>query len=320
MNVTKLLKRTGGAVAVLVFILVAVYFLSNDEKTILNDQTRSTLLGQFIALPQGVVHYQLAGPEDAPVVVLVHGFSVPYYVWDPTFEALENADFRVLRYDLYGRGYSDRPEAEYDLDLFAGQLEGLLSALGIENPVELVGLSFGGPIVARFANEHPEQVRGLILIDPQVASVSTREIFPLNVPLVGEYIMAVYMVPSMLPKSQSNDFYRPERFPDWEARYRVQMEYQGFQRALLSTIRNMIHMDPLAEYESLGTQSIPVMLVWGREDQTVSATDIQALRNAIPAAEFHPVDEAGHLPHYEQAGVVNPLLIEFLKRLEAGQS
>jgi pimeloyl-ACP methyl ester carboxylesterase len=51
-------------------------------------------------LSNGVVHYELTGSEDAPVVVLVHGFSVPCYVWDPTFEALTEAGFRVLRYDL----------------------------------------------------------------------------------------------------------------------------------------------------------------------------------------------------------------------------
>jgi len=44
-----------------------------------------------------------------PAVALVHGFSVPYYVWDPTAPELARAGFRVLRYDLYGRGYSDRP-------------------------------------------------------------------------------------------------------------------------------------------------------------------------------------------------------------------
>ena len=315
MSTSKLQKRIVSALTILV--LVAAYFISDDEKLTLDPALRSALPGQFVALSNGVVHYELAGPEDGPVVVLVHGFSVPYYVWDPTFEALTETGFRALRFDLYGRGYSDRPDVEYNLDLFTGQLQGLLGALDIDEPVSLVGLSFGGPIVARFANAHPEQISSLILIDPQVAPVSTGEIFPMNLPGVGEYIMAVYMAPSMLPKSQSKDFYRPERFPDWETKYRLQMEYKGFKRAILSTIRNMVEMDTLAEYQALGQAGLPVTLLWGREDATVSASDIQLLRGAIPQAEFHPVDEAGHLPHYEQAKVVNPLLIDFLRSAEA---
>ncbi|MGB7875080.1 MAG: alpha/beta hydrolase [Anaerolineales bacterium] len=314
MNTSKLQKRIISALTILIIVLVSAYFISDDEKSTLNPETRSTLPGEFVALSNGMVHYELDGPEDAPVVVLVHGFSVPYYVWDPTFEALTEAGFRTLRFDLYGRGYSDRPDIEYSLDLFTAQLQGLLSALEITEPVSLVGLSFGGPVVAKYANEHPGQVRDLILIDPQVAPVSTGEIFPLSLPGVGEYIMAVYMAPVMLPRSQPQDFYRPERFPDWEAKYRVQMHYKGFRRAILSTIRNMVEMDAMAEYEALDGQGLPVLLLWGREDETIGAADIELLRAAIPEAEFHPVEEAGHLPHYEQAGAVNPLLIEFLSR------
>lgn len=316
MNKNKQRKRTISILVLLAAILVAAYFLSDGEQKRLDAKTRAALPGQFVTLSQGVVHYELAGPDDAPLVVLVHGFSVPYYVWDPTFEALTEAGFRVLRYDLYGRGYSDRPEVEYDLDLFTGQLRDLLTALDLGEPVTLVGLSFGGPIVASFANQYPQQVSGLVLIDPQVAQVSPGDILPLNLPLVGEYIMSVYMAPVMLPKSQADDFYRPERFPDWEVKYRLQEEFVGFKRAILSTIRNMVAMQPLEEYRGLGEQNLPVMLFWGQEDKTISAAEIGQLREAIPQAEFHPIPEAGHLPHYEQPEVVDALLVNFLDRIE----
>ena len=310
-------KRILGILVFLGIILAAAYFISanENEQSSLTPEVRATLPGQFVTLPEGVVHYELAGPDGAPVVVLVHGFSVPYYIWDPTFEALTKAGFRVLRYDLYGRGYSDRPDVDYSLELFTGQLEKLLSALEAEQPVVLVGLSFGGPIVARYASDHPEQVRGLVLIDPQVAPVSTDDIFPLNLPGVGEYIMSVYMAPYMLPESQADDFYRPERFPDWEAKYRAQMQYKGFKRAILSSIRNMVGLYPLADYRAIGQGNLPAMLIWGQEDQTISATEIDLVREAFPKAEFHAIAEAGHLPPYEQAGVVNPLLIGFLMPL-----
>jgi pimeloyl-ACP methyl ester carboxylesterase len=317
MKLRRFVILIGSGIVIIVLLLLITYILTDQEKITLSDTVRLTLPGQFVQLPLGVVHYQLAGPDSVPTVVLVHGFSVPYYIWDPTFEALTQAGFRVLRYDLYGRGFSDRPETNYDLDLFVTQLEDLLPALNIQGPVDLVGLSMGGPIVASFANHHPNQVRSLILIDPEVAPVSTRQIFPLNIPLIGEYLMTVYVAPVELPKTQSDDFYRPEKFPDWEAMYRVQLQYKGFRRAILSTIRLQPGMDSLAEYDFVGRYNLPALLIWGREDKTVSFADMQQLVRLIPGIEYHIIEEAGHIPQFERPEVVNPLLIEFLNSLKA---
>jgi pimeloyl-ACP methyl ester carboxylesterase len=313
----KLMIGIGSGIGMIVLCLLISYSLTDQEKITLNDTVRAALPGQFVNLPLGVVHYELAGPENAPTVVLVHGFSVPYYIWDPTFEALTQAGYRVLRYDLYGRGFSDRPEKTYDLDLFITQLEELLPALNIQGPVDLAGLSMGGPIVASFANHHPDQVRSLILVDPEVAPVSTRRIFPLNIPLIGEYLMTVYVAPVELPKTQSDDFYRPDRFPDWEAMYRVQLQYKGFRQAILSTIRLQPRMDSLGEYGAVARQNFPILLIWGREDKTVSSADIQQLVKLIPGIELHIIEEAGHIPQYERPEAVDPLLVEFLTGLKA---
>ncbi len=140
--------------------------LHPGETRVLDDQARLAAPGEFIRLPDGMVHYELKGPADGQPVVLVHGFSVPYYIWDPTFPALAAAGFRVLRYDLFGRGYSDRPDLPYTMDLFVRQLRGLIEALQLKVPLDLVGLSMGGPISAGFTDRHPELVRKLCLLDP----------------------------------------------------------------------------------------------------------------------------------------------------------
>ena len=96
-------------------------YLGETEE--LNEATRASAPGSFVQLSDGCTHYELGNsllPAGAPFgdnkgkgvrapVVLVHGFSVPYFIWDPTFEFLTKSGFRVLRYDLFGRGYSDRP-------------------------------------------------------------------------------------------------------------------------------------------------------------------------------------------------------------------
>src|SRR3954471_17451667 len=84
----------------------AWFEIADPERLELTDAVRASAPGRFVRLTDGYTHYELGGPPAAPVVVLVAVFSVPYYIWDPTFEALVGAGFRVLRYDYYGRGFS----------------------------------------------------------------------------------------------------------------------------------------------------------------------------------------------------------------------
>ena len=110
------MKLLSGTLLAAVLILTGLFVHRDQESDTLNDQTRTGVAGSFVRLPHGTVHYQLAGPERGRTVVLVHGFSVPYYIWDPTYDELVKKGFRVLRYDLYGRGYSDRPDEVYGPD------------------------------------------------------------------------------------------------------------------------------------------------------------------------------------------------------------
>ena len=258
------------------------------------------------------MHYELIGDPNGETVVLVHGFSVPYYVWDPTVEALVSEGFQVLRYDLYGRGFSDRPKEEYDLEFFTNQLSELTDAIIPEKEFHLMGLSMGGPIVASFAQQNLDQVRSVVLIAPEVLPVKEGDIFPMNIPLIGEWIVGVYLVPFHLPASQLDDFYQPQNFPGWEQKYRAQMQYKGFKYAILSTIRNLVKSTPLEAYEKLAESGLPTLLIWGKEDQSISYEAIVKLLEVLPDTEYLIIDEAGHLPHYEQAGVVNPYLVQFL--------
>lgn len=102
-------------------ILYSFYEYNNKEKKVLTTAERKNIDGKFIKLSQGITHYQLEGPENGEVVILVHGFSVPYYIWDGTYEFLVKNGYKVLRYDMYGRGYSDRPVTVYNKNLYNTQ-------------------------------------------------------------------------------------------------------------------------------------------------------------------------------------------------------
>ncbi len=292
-------------------VLSAAYLLFRTERETLDDEARASADGDFIQLAHGKTYYQLGGNPANPLVVLVHGFSTPSYIWDPTYQALIDAGYRVLRFDLYGRGYSDRPELDYYLDVFVNQLDDLLNKLEIAQTFHLVGLSMGGPITAEYANRHPENIRSLTLIDPLVSNMFASDTFPLTLPGIGEYLMAVVMEPFYLPKAQGGDLVHPENFPGWVDQYRTQTRYKGFGRAILSTMRCIAREDTLAIYERLGQKDLPVQVFHGKEDQTISSADIDLLLKLVPQHQFHPIEDAGHIPHYEHPEVVNPLLADF---------
>ncbi|RLD09508.1 MAG: alpha/beta hydrolase [Chloroflexota bacterium] len=283
------------------------------ETQTLTDEKRAGLPCDFIRISDGVTHYELSGPEDAPLVVLVHGFSVPYYVWDPTFAALTEAGFRVLRYDLFGRGFSDRPRLTYDIDLFDRQLAELASALGITSPVNLIGLSMGGPITLTYTARRPELVNSLALIDPAGFTLSQPWYFKLiTLPILGELFFGLFVGENLFEKLME-DFFDPKNIAEFLDRYRVQMSYRGFRRALLSTMRSGMLGDFSETYRRVGELDTPVLLLWGREDKTVPFAHSQYVIDAIPQTKFYPIENAGHIPHYERPGVVNSLLLEFLR-------
>ena len=301
-----------GIVAVVVAVLGIWFVLSDRERLDLSTGIPPGQPGSTVPLSLGNVYYTWTGPSDGHVVVMVNPFSDPVSIWERNLDALTGLGYRVLRYDLYGRGFSDRPRVTYTLDLFVNQLRELLVALAVPTPVGVVGVSMGGEISAAFTARNPKLVDRLCLIDPEAINVSWKTVFPMNVPGIGEYLMTVYVIPSVL-SSPVGDFYQPQAVAGWADRYRPQTTYRGFRRALLSTLRHF-PKDYLAAYRRVGELGTPVLLLWGEKDTSIPISNAARIRGAIPQAEFHPIALAGHLSNYERPDLINPLLRAFFRR------
>ncbi|HJR80830.1 MAG TPA: alpha/beta hydrolase [Anaerolineales bacterium] len=290
-------------------------FSYRDETKELNELTRKELGGSFIRLPDGVTHYEISNPDKEDTVIFVHGFSVPYFIFDPTFAFLTQSGFRVVRYDLFGRGFSDRPETRYSLDFYVKQLGDLLDALHFTPPVSLAGLSTGGPITATFTARFPQRVAKLVLIDPiGTEPLPFARLLKLaTLPLLGEALLSLAGNGNRF-KNTASKFFDREHVEHFRARYIVAMQYKGFRRGILSSLRNGL-IDPVPEiYERVSALVKPVLLFWGRNDPTVPFNHSDALRATIPHIEFHAIDSCGHIPHYEKPDMVNPILLDFLRR------
>jgi pimeloyl-ACP methyl ester carboxylesterase len=285
-----------------------------SETRELDDEARRLTDGSFIRLSAGVTHYELGNPGEDPTVVLVHGFSVPYYIYDPTFNFLSQQGLRVLRYDLFGRGFSDRPDVKYDIDFFVTQLFDLLNALNLTQPVSLVGLSMGGPITATFTVQHPERVDKLVLIDPAGARTLflSRILKVVTAPGIGESLLNLAGNDGMI-KTIATDIFDKRLMEHFVDRYMVQVQYKGFRNAILSTVRNHVIDACIDTYRQVGSLNKPVLLLWGRHDTTVPLRHSATLRAAIPQLELHIIEDSSHIPHYEKPQETNAILLEFLR-------
>ncbi|KAF9002314.1 Alpha/Beta hydrolase protein [Cyathus striatus] len=120
--------------------------------------------GNYVKLPWGRVRYWVLGPEDGRKIVLIHGLTIPAMVWKDIATALAKQGYRVLVYDLYGRGYSDAPRTTYHTALYTTQLALLMQYLKWDKAI-IVGLSMGGGIAAAFTTQFPHLVdENIVLI------------------------------------------------------------------------------------------------------------------------------------------------------------
>ncbi|MBL3562611.1 alpha/beta fold hydrolase, partial [Rhodovulum sulfidophilum] len=93
----------------LVLMLLAAWPLAEALRRPMAARARSEAPGEIAALPRGRTHLVWEGPAEGPVLVLLHGLTIGSHMLDRLAGGLAARGYRVLRYDLYGRGFSDRP-------------------------------------------------------------------------------------------------------------------------------------------------------------------------------------------------------------------
>jgi pimeloyl-ACP methyl ester carboxylesterase len=109
----------------------------------------------------------VCGGSGSPTIVLIHGLFVPQGTFDEVRADLET-DHRVCSYDRVNVGASSTDPDRHSITDSADELDGVISAVGIETPVVLVGHSFGGEIALMYAGFHPQNVSGMVLIDAEL--------------------------------------------------------------------------------------------------------------------------------------------------------
>ena len=264
----------------------------------------------FIELSEGFTYYRMTDQDEcATPDVLVHGFSVPSYIWEPTYDFLAGKGRCVIMLDLYGRGFSDNPDVAYTDTLLATQVLELLDALGVERAA-FFGLSNGGRVVSQVAGLAPERVARLVYVASSGfrdvtraadTSVSQQEIDE----LIGKY--------PELPACQLSDFKDPTNFQDWDDKYAELLVHKGFARALISTRKNHDSGQLDRIHASLQISDTPVTTIWGDSDTVVVYADFaDKIGRLLPKRQEYFVEDSGHLPHMENPAQFEAILTSVL--------
>ncbi|MFH1601312.1 MAG: alpha/beta fold hydrolase [Pseudomonadota bacterium] len=249
-----------------------------------------------------------AGPRDAPLLVLVHGFTGSKENWLPLMRELSRTH-RVIAVDLPGWGESDRlAGADYGPVAQAARLAAFIKALP-QAPELVVGHSMGGQIVGLLAARHPETAPRIVLMSS--AGVRYEENAFANAVLAGDnpfqvtnraelkrYLGIVFADPPFVP------------WPASEALVRRRRADADFEQRVLDGIGR--GPDAFALEAELGNISAPTLLLWCREDKVIDISAAEVFARGLPDSRSVILSGCGHMPMMAQPRNVAEALRDFL--------
>jgi len=244
--------------------------IKEATKKKLGDKERTQAPGNFVTLSKGLVHYRWLGADTGDLVVCVHGLTTPSFVFEGLASHYASIGKRVLVYDHYGRGYSDRPKAKQDKAFLVSQLEELLNKLQIKKQkFELVGYSMGGVIAASYSARNPDRVKRLILIAPAGTGhnlgISARVA---KIPVLGWVLFSIFFELQHV-RSTKKDKNIESSVPNIVARQLNELLYKGFVPSVLASIKGILSKDSYDDHEALRNADFEILAFWGDCDRVI---------------------------------------------------
>ena len=303
-------------IVIFLVLLALVPWMLEAGRGAMTEARRAEAPGDFVQLPQGITHYRWIGPVRGPVVVAIHGLSTPSPVWEALASRLGALGFRVLVYDLFGRGYSDTVSGPQDRAFFVTQLRDLLAFLELEEDLTLMGYSMGGAIATAFASEHPGRLRRLVLIAPSgiVLEESRLDRIIRTVPVVGDWLHGLVAAARLRRQDWSDS-----RIEGMEAVQAAELDRKGYLPALLSSRRHMLAERQEEDHRRIGHDDLPVIAIWGRNDAIIPVRGVGTLAQWNRNAAQEVVDGAGHGLVHTHPDEVTDLLRDVLAETRAGR-
>ena len=277
------------------------------ESKKLTAKERAKAPGEYLDLGCGRTHYQMVdGGDDTKLpVVLVHGYSTPYYLYDKVFDALVDAGYTVIRYDLLGRGLSERVKSKYDPAAFAMQLKELVDWLVPDQKFIAFGTSMGGAVLACFCAMYPGLVQKMVLYAPAGMDTFQPPVYMklAAVPFLGKRIFRAVMPKSTLARATDELLHQDDAAKDdFVRKLAYTMQYKGY---LNGTYGSLVHTilktkETTGYYKTMAKQKIPTLVIWGTDDKTMPIEQIDRMAKILKTAEFVIFEGSGHIFLYDE--------------------
>jgi pimeloyl-ACP methyl ester carboxylesterase len=263
-------------------------------------------------------------------LVLVHGFGASIGHWRHNIPALAEGGYRVFALDLLGFGASEKPAVDYSLDLWEELLRDFW-AEQIGEPAVFVGNSIGALLSLMVAVDHPEICRGAVLLNcagglnhrPEELNFPLRVIMGTFTKLVSSPAIGPFVFNQVRQKRRIRNTLR-QVYGNREAvtDELVDLLYEpsndaGAQRVFASILTAPAGPHPA---ELLPRLARPLLVIWGEDDPWTPIKGAQIYRDLATTGapvEFVSIPQTGHCPHDERPTVVNPLILNWLKTIDA---
>ncbi len=269
------------------------------------------------------IFYREAGPAEAPVVLLLHGFPTSSHMFRNLIPALADR-YHLIAPDYPGYGQSDMPDRSsfaYTFDRCAALVDGLLEKLGIKTYAMYV-MDYGAPVGWRLALKHPERITGLIVQNGNAYEEGLKEFW--------DPIKAYWSDGSDEHRKALRDLVSPQvtkfQYTDGVADVtRISPDNWVYDQALLDRPGNAeIQLDMLYDYRTnlplypavqayFRKNRPPTIIVWGKNDKIFPADGAHPYKRDLPEVEFHLFD-TGHFALEDKGNEIVPLIRDFLER------
>jgi pimeloyl-ACP methyl ester carboxylesterase len=253
----------------------------------------------------GITHVVVCGPEDAPPLVLLHGYMVTLAMWSPNIADFSKG-YRVYAIDVMGQPSKSIPgEPMREVSDFVAWLSETLDGLGLDR-ISLVGMSYGGWLALNFAMTAPERVRKLVLLSPAASFQPLVRQFSLRGMLMGFF-------PTRLTADSLMGWMGFKDTPgDTDTRILLDLFYLGVKHFRLSP-ETMRLMPGVFSDNELRALHVPVLLLIGEKEVIYDAAKALArARQLVPNFEGELVPQSSHDMCSSQHEIVDARVLDFL--------
>ncbi len=259
----------------------------------------------------GKVELQVMERGTGVPILLVHGFPLDHSMWDAQIEHLSRR-WHVIAPDLRGFGGSQVTPGTVTMQQMADDLNALLDALAIDQPIVFCGLSMGGYVAFQFWRHHASRLRALVLCDTR-ATADAPEAAAARLKMVDHVLRAgtEYVADAMLPK-----LFAPSTFENHPNA--ILLERQKILAAapegVAAALRGMA--ERLDVRGDLPRIALPTLVLVGQTDAISTVDEMRGMAAAIPGAEFVVIPNSGHMTPLENPTAFNEAIEQFIARVE----